>query len=726
MARPDPIRNTYEEFPDELKELLKTGQNEMGRNPSTVPSRDILLHNHEWHLKFLVESAMPARNFVLPPAYPPSRASASEAKRVGIEDLRIDLRNPNDFILLRAITGPYVYSSTVTIVEGEYGQAARLTVCNLEDSIIDPIIPVGSILAIKQPCWSRLPTGSYHLRVDHPSDLEFLNQADGGVPKKWRNTEDVEENKDAATWKKDGDVMFLQKRFRKALELYNRAHARAASSLDVAAQIDNYRKRCGVDLVLLRFDAAAYDLSQAVSLYAKSNPSLFSSQLTEPSIIEAWLHNRSTDDPLNIASILPRPLKGLANRIKFDLAIYQTTPKYNLERISSYVGPLTLHMDVANYISDAEIKQTQHHGRGLFAARAFRCGDLITAEKAFALPAYLFNDRSTECSLYSLGDGTATDRAGALLFKELVQKLRHNPSLRESFFDLDDGGYWKERGWEAKEGDDIPVDVFRIEHIRRRNCFSAPLRSLDLLTIPSPVHNGFWIHSSYINHACLPNSARTFIGDILLLRATRDIAKDEELTSQYVAPELMYEERQEKFMGTWGFACDCTLCAVDKTVGMKLEGERMAIFEDLKSVAQRVGSKPTVRVLKRFTRRLRDLEALFVDNTYAKLPRLCLVHPTLFLTEAWRTLKNVDKTIGSATNLLRYFGIITSVEEERFKVLENSGLVNVETLRALKYMAEGYDCKGRTQVAGQIRKVASVWFRIITGADLGIDEFMRA
>jgi hypothetical protein len=82
------------------------------------------------------------------------------------------------------------------------------------------------------------------------------------------------------------------------------------------------------------------------------------------------------------------------------------------------------------------------------------------AEKAFALPQYAFNDPSSECCLYSLGDGTTADRAGTLLFQELVKKLRHNASLRAAFFDLDDGGYWKENGWPIEDGEDVPIDVY--------------------------------------------------------------------------------------------------------------------------------------------------------------------------------------------------------------------------------------------------------------------------
>lgn len=234
---------------------------------------------------------------------------------------------------------------------------------------------------------------------------------------------------------------------------------RLQSEESTVALVDLYRKRCGVNLVLLQFDDAARDLSRAVSIYAKANDVSSRSDLTDPSIIEAWLHDRSSEDPAQIASCLPRPLKDLAARIKFDLGINQTNAEYDFQLIASYVGPLTLHVDAATYASDIEVKQTERHGRGIFAKRAFKTGDLVLAEKAFALPGYFFNDRGSECSLYSIDDGTATDRAGALLFEELVQKLKHNPSLRKDFFDMDDGGYWKKHGWDIEEGSEISVDV---------------------------------------------------------------------------------------------------------------------------------------------------------------------------------------------------------------------------------------------------------------------------
>ena len=102
--------------------------------------------------------------------------------------------------------------------------------------------------------------------------------------------------------------------------------------------------------------------------------------------------------------------------------------------------------------------------------------------------------------------------------------------------------------------------------------------------------------------------------------------------------------------------------------------------------------QPTITALKKIARGVRELEDLYAPTTtdgqeedrYMSLPRLALVHPTLFLTEAWRGVNNVDRTIESAIKLLRNFGIMLKVEGKDIVVEHNSGMVNVETVRARK------------------------------------------
>ncbi|KAL5389800.1 hypothetical protein DPSP01_002289 [Paraphaeosphaeria sporulosa] len=740
MALSTGINNTYEEVPDLAKEFVNKAPDETGQRPKFKVSRDTLVRTHQRHLKLLSEGSVPVRSLVLPKPYPPARGlvETTSTKAVHLGDLRIDSRDGDAVLLLRTITAPYVWSSTVTVAEDETGDVARLTVCNLEDNVVDPIVTEGTILAIRQPCWTRLVDGGYHIRVDHPSDLVLLQPNDDLVPEAWRDDDGQNFKGDAAQCKKEGDMMFLKKRFRQALELYTKGLQHVSTTPDSAAEIDLYRKRCGVSIVLLRLDDAAKDLAEAIATHARSTPDLSYSELADASIVKAWLQNRSTEDPLHISTRIPRPLKELAARIKFDIGINQSTPDYNLSVISAYVGPLTLHVDAANYISDTEVRETGSRGRGLFAKKDFKEGELICAEKAFVLPGYFMQDRNSDCLLYSLGDGTAAPRPGAWLFKELVQKLRWNPSLRKEFFDMGDGGYWEEHGWELAEEEDIPVDVFRVEYIRRLNCFSAPTRSSDLLNQPPnsnpELRNGFWTHASYANHSCLPNSIRTFIGDLRFLRAARDIAAGEEITNQYVAPDIDIDERQEKLRTTWGFECDCQLCIIDSSVSEGTRKERLRQFEELKSTVMKLGEKgaPTITSLKKIARALREMEILYspsriegqtTEDPYATLPRLALVHPTLFLTEAWRSVKNIDRTIEYALKLLRNFGLVVTTEGGKLEVVHNAGFVNVETVRALNYLAEGYTSRGEDELAAQCREKAKQWYIIITGSEVGAEQF---
>ncbi|KAF2181585.1 hypothetical protein K469DRAFT_740787 [Zopfia rhizophila CBS 207.26] len=722
-------RNTYEESPERLKDLVKNSADMKGQRSPSKPTRSGLLREHERHLKMLTDGSLPVKNMLLPLPYPPSRVSLkdSRCRKIRLEDLRIDCRDPSNIIVLRTIASPYIYSSTITAAEDEMGHVARLTVCNLEDTMVDPIIPESSILAIKQPCWSILVDGGVHIRVDHPSDLVILDGDEGTVPETWQKEVKCEEDKSTKEWKREGDMCFLKKRFRRALVCYNNGlHALDDSpSTNTATAIDLHRKKCGVNIVLLRLDDAAKDLAEAISL---SNSSF------QPSAVEEWLHNGSIDDPLQISPSIPKPLLELSSRIKFDLGIYQSAPHYDLPLLTNYVGPLSLHLDAPNYICDTEIRQTANHGRGVFSKKEFKAGELIAVEKAFVLPGYFIQDRGSDCLLYNLGNETAAQRPGALLFRELVQKLRWNGSLRGQFFELDAGDYDKDYSVGEKNGhaEDGVVDVFQIEAIRQRNCFSVPTRSIDLLNEQYNRHqemrNGFWNHASYINHSCIPNSVRTFIGDIHLLRATRDIKAGEEITHQYISPEVDILERQEKYMGTWGFECDCPLCAADGCISKEARDQRLALFNELKAAVMRTGGQgpPTITAIKRIAKMTARLESLYPEDIYTNLPRLALVHPTLFLVEAWRGVRNTDKTIEFAFKLLRNFGIIAKVQSRKLEIEQQAGLINVESMRCLIYLKEGYESKGEGKLAEECLEVAKRWYGVVTGVSVGWEEFLRS
>jgi hypothetical protein len=52
---------------------------------------------------------------------------------------------------------------------------------------------------------------------------------------------------------------------------------------------------------------------------------------------------------------------------------------------------------------------------------------------------------------------------------------------------------------------------------------------------------GIWINASYINHSCLGNVRRSFIGDMMIVRAAKDMAACTELMFPYKTPEGIYD-----------------------------------------------------------------------------------------------------------------------------------------------------------------------------------------
>ncbi|KAK4641271.1 LOW QUALITY PROTEIN: hypothetical protein QC761_610930 [Podospora bellae-mahoneyi] len=70
---------------------------------------------------------------------------------------------------------------------------------------------------------------------------------------------------------------------------------------------------------------------------------------------------------------------------------------------------------------------------------------------------------------------------------------------------------------------------------------------------------GLWTFASHMNHSCLSNAFRSFIGDMMIVRGIADIPVDAEITIQYLNPF----NPQPKYIINWAFACDCAMCEDD-------------------------------------------------------------------------------------------------------------------------------------------------------------------
>ncbi|KAK0506844.1 hypothetical protein JMJ35_010733 [Cladonia borealis] len=85
------------------------------------------------------------------------------------------------------------------------------------------------------------------------------------------------------------------------------------------------------------------------------------------------------------------------------------------------------------------------------------------------------------------------------------------------------------------EVDGMPIiGTFLVDRIVSFNVFSCPRTSLEnhsakLTSEPHHHTCGIFIKASYINHSCYSNARRSFIGDIQIVRATRNIPAGSEI-----------------------------------------------------------------------------------------------------------------------------------------------------------------------------------------------------
>lgn len=179
---------------------------------------------------------------------------------------------------------------------------------------------------------------------------------------------------------------------------------------------------------------------------------------------------------------------------------------------------------------------------------------------------------------------------------------------------------------------------FLIERIVSLNVFGSTITSKDAPQISSQDSifgaSGLWIKAAYINHTCMKNCARTFIGDMMIVRATKDMPANTELGWCYADP-MNREKMQKSLSDSWGFACDCAMCQDDAKTHLKLKARRREILTSLSR------SDPREAAVK--------LESTYVSPT-KDVPRFELFQ--LYSAMAQHFIK--DKSNGNTANASIY------------------------------------------------------------------------
>jgi hypothetical protein len=144
---------------------------------------------------------------------------------------------------------------------------------------------------------------------------------------------------------------------------------------------------------------------------------------------------------------------------------------------------------------------------------------------------------------------------------------------------------------------------------------------------------GLFLLPSFINHACRENVIRSYIGDMMVVRAAYDLTQGTELLLSYADILLQYEERT-KCLDKHKFICNCILCELDRAEPATIRRKRKLLLDNYQKeyrfiMLQEVYQNPE-KAIGDMLKIMTNIENTYKESGREKY-RLGLIEPLLAL-----------------------------------------------------------------------------------------------
>ncbi|KAF2740105.1 SET domain-containing protein [Polyplosphaeria fusca] len=560
--------------------------------------------------------------------YAPCTSSLKDLQPMKLSELRMETHHRGRRLAVNRM-GPVVTLTARSwmMVQDENGNdAERLEICLHKERYGEDLLESTKDFVIKEPYFTLTDQGEATIRIDHPSDLVTVNQEDQKQEKHVEEVDVVGEEKRAKRCKdrgnaalKEGDLPVAYQEYTEGIKIASQ-EAIVQANLDLARDI--HRNRAHINLLLAQFDEAKLDGKASLTkrddqkskdLDSKAYFRAGSAAYNLAQFVEA------RDLFLSLQKLSPSDkdantyLKRIQSRLK-----EQQNGNYEFKKLRAGVSSARPRVDAASFTTNTEIKDSLGRDRGLFALHQIAEGDLIMAEKAFTV---VFGHEPTALTgmTYDVRDDLI--RVSPLgLTKAIVQKLLNNPSQIESVMRSYSDWTGTETSKHVHTTADGPViDVFRVHDIVSRNAFGPGAQFGE--ETAHKASTGFWPHAAYINHSCLPNARKEYIGDLMLLYATRAIEPGEEIFHAY-DENADFDARQASLRRTWGFECKCEVCEAERADGAEIRRKRVGLVAEADAFVEKESWAGVKRlVLRRAQKLVRDIEGSYEGERWDGLPK---------------------------------------------------------------------------------------------------------
>ena len=569
------------------------------------------------------KDTMPAYEIGSP--YLPCTEKLEDLRPMKLSDLRMETHHRRCFLLLRRVSPvAMLNASSWAVVQDSSEDVERLEMFLHKSQHGQDILDTASEFIVKEPYYTLNTNGEPTIRIDHPSDLLITQISEH--PESWRqehNDSSLHNPPSAEACKQKGNNTLLKKKdLSRALSYYTKGIELLHDvQEDGTLCNDLYRNRSYVNLQLQRFDEAKSDALSSISnkpndeLDAKAYNRAGLAAYGQGEYLEARKYFEDQE------RLQPDDQHVQLHLRRIDVRRREATEGvYNMGRI---VGSLTKtggRPDTASFDGPTEIKSTPGAGRGLFATRDIQQNEIIMCEKAFCV-AWSHEPETFSALVCDTREDAVIKVFPAGLHKAVVQKLLNNPSQVEKVLDLH--GDYNGMGSNLVQLDVVPViDTFQIHDIVQRNAFGPGQQTED--EDISNASTGLWIRASYINHSCIPNAKKDFIGDLILFRATRSITAGEEITHAY-DESSDYEVRKAAIKRTWDFECQCPLCLIEEQESDDVRYRRREAEEKARQFLESNDPAGASGIMVRKANILRQaLNETYDGKAYRGLPRRSL------------------------------------------------------------------------------------------------------
>ncbi|KAG9977713.1 SET domain-containing protein, partial [Aureobasidium melanogenum] len=679
-----------------------------------------------------------AWNMILSEAHTPSACSMASLSKIMLRDLSMETHHYGMMLVLRAVSVSAMHSSmqNCIAVEDENGDYELLTIHDFAvTNHLSREIQIGSFFVVKEPFFRTVLDEACVLCIDHPSDILFLDVDDLMLPHAWRT--DVVKNS-PTQWKQAGNEALRCDDPIEAERCYSRALAAmtASQAKDVVGGIV-HRNRAQARLCLERWDGAYNDAIAGMRPLSAEQDKFADFQNMKAfyragrAAYELGAYDRAHSAYSSVTRIAPDDVDGLRELKRTEARIAEQVTGINFWAAT---GPQAhgTKMDHADFLRRTEAHQTPTHGRGLFAVEAIACGDIILCEKALAfVPSPAVPESFHLVIPPAATRGTFGTQSN--MWTAVIQKILANPSIGPRLLSLYAGP-----NYSPLDNLNIPmldgrpvVDIFRVENIIEYNSFGyahdANLTSFGNAALATPGMDnkdgsmGLWLHSSAINHSCLYNAEHSFIGDMIIFRATRDIAKDEEITTLYKEVNACYETR-DAALRTWGFSCDCKLCEADRTCPTL--PRRKHLLQQAKEVLERLpvlnATLEPRSVVMMFEDLLAQIEDTYPEEFYRGLPRPGLITLNRYCAFAY-SRSDPDKSLQHALAVIDAHGYKLTITGEDLEFDRTNAMSAPQVVDQLMNASRIYEGKGQIGLVSGLRELALEMYIVINGEPSGFE-----